>query len=180
MSSKNKSVIVFGCDDTGKAKAARFDIGQEADVRRAAGQANFRVGLPKTEQAAAASAKVPEGKLTDKGFTAHPISDDLFSKLVRLLSFEPTWSSTGIIPGNPTASDPDVLKAADAVKSAIKVGSTVLAFEIAEEEVFGWSAAVVLAVKDDQLKLRFRDWAGCKPFTADRGAVALLPPGNGK
>lgn len=180
MNTKNKSVIAFGCDDAGKAKAARFDISHEADVRRAAGQANFRVGIPKTEQAAAAAAKVPGASINDKGLTPHPISDDLFSKLVRLLSFEPTWASTGIIPGNPTASDPDVLKAADAVKSAIKVGSTVLAFEIAGEEVFGWSAAIVLAVKDDQLKIRFRDWAGCKPFTVDRGAVALLPPGNGK
>ena len=180
MSSKNKSIIAFGCDDAGKAKAARFDIGQDSVVRKLAGQLHFRVGIPKTEQAATAASKVPSSSMTEKGFTTHPISDDLFSKLVRLLSFEPSWASTGIIPGSPTASDPDVLKAADAVKSAIKVGSTVLAFEIAGEEVFGWSAAIVLAVKGDQIKVRFRDWADCKPFTVDRGAVALLPPGNGK
>ena len=180
MTTKNKSVIAFGCDEAGKAKAARFDISQEAAVRKAAGQINFRVGLPKTEQAAAAAAKVAEGKLTDKGLTAHPVNEDLFYKLARHLTFEPGWVSTGIILGSPTATDPELVKATESAASAIKPGSTVLCFDASDPLQFGWSAAVCVSVKNGQLELRYRDWPGMKPFTADRRSVAVLPPGVGK
>lgn len=73
MSTKNKSVIAFGCGQDGKANAAHFDISQEAAVRTAAGQKNWRIGWPKSDPAAvAAAAKVPDGALTDKGLIALP------------------------------------------------------------------------------------------------------------
>jgi hypothetical protein len=178
MSTKVKHIVMFGAGDDGKARACRFDASQEPAVRKAAGLMNFRVGCPKTEQASALAAKLPEGALLNSGLVAATaIADDVFYKLAKLMTFDNKWNTTGTITGSPQNTDGALLKSADAMWSAITVGSMVLAFEFVDPEAFGWSAAIVLSIsKDGQtLTLRWRDWPG-RAFQAYIKSVALLRP----
>jgi hypothetical protein len=176
-SNKTKHLVVLGVADDRKARAARFALTDEAAVRKMAGLMNFRVGIPKTEQAVALASKLPEGKIFDKSGLVPLVAEKLFYKLFESLSFDTEWTSAGIISGRENAADPDLVKAADAVWSAIRVGSIVLAWESPDPTLFGWSAAVVTAVSKDgaTLDLRWRDWPE-KAFRSKKSAVGLLCP----
>jgi hypothetical protein len=179
MSSKTKYLVVLGVADDRKARAARFDLAQEAAVRKMAGLMNFRVGIPKTEQAMLLASKLPEGKLFESGLGMIPlVREEVLFKLFEMLTFDQTWNALGVISGRGHAAGPDLVKAADSVWSAIKVGSTVLAFQGTDPTEFAWSAAVVTAISKDgaTLDLRWRDWPGEKAFKAQRQTVALLRP----
>jgi hypothetical protein len=179
MAQKNKLLVVIGVSDDRKARAARFDLAHEAAARKAAGLMNYRVGIPKSEQAILLASKLPEGKLFESGLGMIPlVREEVFYKLFELLTFDQTWNSLGVISGRGHAASSDLVKAADAVWSAIKVGSTVLAFEGTDPTAFGFNAAIVTAISKDgaTLDLRWRDWAGEKTFKAQRQTVALLRP----
>ena len=179
MAQKNKMLVVIGVSDDRKARAARFDLSHEAAARKAAALMNYRVGIPKSEQAMLLASKLPEGKLFESGLGMIPLCrEEVFYKLLELLTFDPTWIVIGVISGRGTTAAPEVVKAADSVWSAVKVGSTVLAFEGTDPTAFGWNAAIVTAMSKDgaTLDLRWRDWPGEKSFRAQRQTVALLRP----
>jgi hypothetical protein len=179
MAQKNKLLVVIGVSDDRKARAARFDLTQEAAARKAAGLMNYRVGIPKSEQAILLSSKLPEGKLFESGLGMVPlVNETVFYKLLEMLTFDQTWTTLGVISGRGHAAGPDLVKAADTVWSAIKVGSTVLAFEGTDPTAFGFNAATVTGISKDgaTLDLRWRDWPGEKAFKAQSKTVALLRP----
>jgi hypothetical protein len=179
MAQKNKLLVVIGVSDDRKARAARFDLTQEAAARKAAGLMNYRVGIPKSEQAILLAGKLPEGKLFESGLGMIPlVREEVFYKLFELLTFDPTWVSLGVISGRGHSASAELVKAADAVWSAIKVASTVLVFEGSDSTAFGWNAAIVVGVSKDgaTLDLRWRDWPGEKAFKMQSKTVALLRP----
>jgi hypothetical protein len=179
MTKANKYLVMLGVGDDRKARAARFDLPDEAGVRRAAGLLNFRVGFAKGDAACAQAGKLPEGKLSESGLGMVPlVAEDKFYLLFKLLSFDAAWDSAGIIPGRPQVTDAAILEAAEKLWSGIKVGSVVLAFDGSDAEAFGWSAAVVVSIDDkgQTLHLRYRDWPGFKTFQANARSVALLHP----
>lgn len=182
MSAKIKQIVVIGVDaQTSTPRAARFDVSQETAVRKAAGLMNFRVGSPVNEKAAALAAKLSEGKVLEGELaTIPPIVEALYWKLLKVLTFDSTWNTAGIIVGSLASLDRDAVKTADAMSAALKVGNTVLCFDGSDPLQFGWSAAVIVSMKNGALELVLRDWPNNKPFIADRRNVAFLPPGNGK
>src|SRR5580704_6710732 len=126
MNNKNKYLVMLGVGDDRKARAAKFDVSQEAQVRKASGLMNFRVGNAKTDQAAALAAKLPDGKLFESsGLGMVPLTrDEIFLKLYEHLTFDPAWNSTGIISGKVASTDSNVVKAGETLWGAIKIGST--------------------------------------------------------
>jgi hypothetical protein len=178
MNTKPKFIVMLGVGDDRKPRAACFDIIDDDQVRKAAAQMNFRVGIPKTSQAAAFVSKLPDGKLFESGQSLIPLcSEATFYKLNELLTFDYAWMSFGAVAGRPTDADEAIRKTADLLWDAIKPGSTVLAFYHIEGE-FGWGAAIVLSASKngERLDLRWRDWPNFKVFTVDRRSVALLRP----
>ena len=182
MVQKSKLLVVIGVSDDRKARAARFDLAHEVAARKAAALMNFRVGIPKSEQAMSLASKLPEGKLFEKSSLGliPLVNETLFYRLFELLSFDQAWTSQGVISGRGQIADPnpEVISAGNTVWSAIKVGSTVLAFEGSDPTAFGWNAAIVIGVSKDgaTLDLRWRDWSGEKAFKCPRPIVALLRP----
>ena len=89
MSTRIKHIVMLGVGDDGKARACRFDASQEPAVRKAAGLMNFRVGIPKTEQAATLAAKLSEGTFLEGGLVTVPqVTEDVFYKLAKFLTFD--------------------------------------------------------------------------------------------
>jgi hypothetical protein len=174
-----KLLVVLGVTDDRKPRAARFDFKDEVTVRKAAAAMNMRVGLAKSDQAATLAGKLPPGKLFESGVGLVPlVRGEVFYKLQELLSFDQTWAEIGVISGRGMTTGPELIKAADGVWSAIKAGSTVLAFEGDDQTMFGWNAAIVTAVSKDglNLDLRWRDWPDEKAFRRKLQTVGLLRP----
>jgi hypothetical protein len=182
MSNNPKQIVVIGVDaQTSTARAARFDANQEPAVRKAAGLMNFRVGCLDTEKATTLAAKLSEENVLEGDLaTIPPIVEALYWKLLKVLTFDSTWNTAGIIAGSLASLDRDAVKAADTMSAALKVGNTVLCFDGSDPLQFGWSAAVIISMKNGELELVLRDWPNNKPFIADRRSVALLPAGNTK
>src|SRR5689334_22760582 len=101
MPQKSKLLVVIGVSDDRKPRAARFDLAHETAARKAAGLMNYRVGIPKSEQAVLLSSKLPEGKLFDGGGLGilPPCREEVFFRLFELLTFDPTWASLGVLSG---------------------------------------------------------------------------------
>jgi hypothetical protein len=172
-----KLLVILGLNDDRKPRAARFDFKDDALCRKAAGAMNMRVGLAKSDEAATLASKLPQGKIYESGVGLVPlVRAEVFYKLQEILSFDQTWNEIGVITGRGTTASPELIKAADEVWSAVKVGSTVLAFDGSDPTAFGWGAAIVTAIKNGTLELRWRDWAEEKPFKARRQTVALFRP----
>jgi hypothetical protein len=96
VSNKIKFLAVIGVGDDRKPRAARFDMVDEVAARKATGLVNFRVGIPRTEQASTIVVKLPEGKLFESGAGLIPLcSETTFYKLGELLTFDPNWKATG-------------------------------------------------------------------------------------
>jgi hypothetical protein len=179
MSKANKYLVMLGVGDDRKARAARFDLAEEAAVRKAAGLMNFRVGIAKGDTACAAASKLPEGKLFESGLGMVPlISEDKFYLLFKLLSFDTAWNSAGIISSRPQVTDVVTLEAAEKLWGGIKIGSVVLAWDGSDPQAFGWSACIVVSIakSGQMIEIRFRDWPGIKPWQVSQRSVALLPP----
>src|SRR5579863_7595178 len=157
MAQKSKLLVVIGVSDDRKARAARFDLAHEAAARKAAALMNYRVGIPKSEQAVLLASKLPEGKLFESGLGMIPlVREEVFYKLFEVLSFDQTWNAIGVISGRGTTATPELVKAADAVWAGIRVGSVVLAWESSDPMLFGWSAAIVTAISKDGATLDLR------------------------
>src|ERR1700690_824367 len=167
MSNGNRILVMLGVDNERKSHAARFNLSDEAGVRKAAGLMSMRLGVAKTDKALALAHKLPEGKLFESGKSMLPlVRCETFYQLCGNLTFDEAWTTTGIVTGTGTKPDTATLKASDTVWATIKIGSTVLAFDLADPEVPGWSAAIVTAVSKDgeTLTARWRDFPDFKPF----------------
>lgn len=174
MSNGNKMLVMLCVDNERKAHAARFSAGDEGAVRKAAALMCMRLGVAKTDKALELARKLPEGKL----FMVPLVREDIYYALCGNLTFDHAWTVKGVITGTDSSPDSATSKAADSYWATVKVGSTVLVFDLDEPEFPLWSAAIVTAITKDgeTLTARWRDYPGLKTFTVPRQSVGLLRP----
>ncbi len=149
------AVVVFGKDEEGKARAARFRADEAELAIKAAGSMKLRVLKLTTAEIEIVASQLPLGRIYASGLAFVPEVQDAF--LVRLQELvEPKAA-----PGLPKTWD------------AIEVGHLVLA---REEPTEGWFEAIVVGKDKDMLTVKWRDYPNTPSITRHRAAVALLKP----
>jgi hypothetical protein len=178
LASTPDKLFVFGIDETGKPRGARFADLNEKLVTAAEG-----MGLTSVHPASAAfteiGMKLPEGRLyaSGKAFVP-PIKRELVEKLYAALAV--------------VGDDSQARPAAQGTKGdgfalasglprdwpEIQVGQTVLATEDDAPEDSGYWACIVIKREDDILTLRLRDYPKQRQtYLRNIAQVALLFPG---
>jgi hypothetical protein len=157
------AVIVFGYNERRLPQAAWFPEAEADLATRAARLIGLRVLKIENDTHRELAAQLRQGQVyaADQAFA--PIAlPDVFGRLCELA-------------GPVGARSPDNGDAASRPASwqAIAVGDLVIAHESAED---GWWEAIVVAVENDQLLLRWRDYPRQPCVRRGRFDVALLPP----
>jgi hypothetical protein len=166
--------VVLGLDSERKPHAARFNVVDEAVVRKAAGAKGFQIGVAKTKEAAELASKLIEGKIFDSGRGLVPfVSQDIYDKLIKLLEINnaaPSPSKTAPPPAKPAPGhivDP---------WAAIKIGTVVLARELDPGPDKSWWEATVQEISSKGIFVcRWTRYPKEPPFRVKRSAVAILP-----
>jgi hypothetical protein len=183
-------VVLFGLDENGKPRAARFDREHAVLATKAAGLMSLTVCAVTSPALGEIARQLPAGRIhaTGRGFVPN-IRRDLYAKLIEASgptvtgNDQPTVERSEKVPsdvgpkthGPHTAGPPTPVIAQGYPRDwdDINVGHLVIAYG-AEDE--GWWEAVVIATEGDMLTLRFRDYPKDPRFVAHRTAVALLKP----
>jgi hypothetical protein len=172
-------LVVFGLDQAGKPKAARFTGDQSEAAREAASAMQltvFEVTAPDLEELAK---KLKVGRLHARGKAFIPyIKRDLYDRL------QATGNSASN--GKKVAAGEDISKKAPATEGlpvasglpknwdSLAPGHLVL---IQESLADGWWECIVMRREDEILTLRFRDYPKVPSFQCHIRAVALTHPG---
>jgi hypothetical protein len=178
-SSSAAPVLLFGVDEHGKPKAARFPENQAQLATKAAGPLNLQV-LPVLGAAVADLAgRVPAGRIhaNGRGFVPY-IRRDLYAKLVAAAATSaPTHPRTDEVAaaGVSTAAVPPANEGSDRPKNwdEIATGHVVVAQETPSD---GWYEAVVVEKTGDMFTLRWRDYPRERRITRHRLSLGLLYP----
>jgi hypothetical protein len=178
-------MFVFGIDDQGKPRGARFTKHHDGIVS-AALDLHLNAVISASPAFAEAARKLPEGRLYTSGKALIPnikqaLHDELFqivgqpddtSQVCRL---NPQGSQ---ISGDPAAAPvrcmSPITSGLPRSWEAIDVGAMVLAQESPTD---GWWEAVVIKREDDILTLRYRDAPKLPIFIRHLSTVALVNPG---
>jgi hypothetical protein len=187
---EQSDVVLFGLDETGKPRAARFS-GEHTDlVAKAAGLMNLTICCINSAELATIAQQLPAGRIHANGRGLVPnVRRDLYDKLIEASKLARKSDSENQAIGkpadNPTEiSAPNFDPASPAPSVAlgyprdwddISVGHLVIAREGA---VNGWWEAIVVDRAGDLLTMRWRDFPGYPKFVQHRTAVALLKPGT--
>lgn len=193
----NKFLVVLGLDSEKKPHAAKFDLVDEAAVRKAAAVKGFKIGKAKTKEAQAAAEKLIDGKIFDSGKGLVPfVRGDIYDRLLKLLEIEdaaPAPSApaatasapspqtaakqSSTVPATAKASPPVPTKPADPW-AAITVGSVILVHDTEKGADRSWWECVVTGISKDGkiLTARWQNYPTLKPFSVRRNAIGLLPP----
>ena len=185
---EQSDVVLFGLDETGKPRAARFS-GEHTDLAaKAAGLMNLTICHANSAELATIAQQLPAGRIHANGRGLVPnVGRDLYDKLIEATRPATNTGSdnqgTGKPADNPTeTSAPNFDPASPAVAqdyprdwNDISVGHLVIAQEGA---VTGWWEAIVVDRAGDMLTMRWRDYPGHPKFVQHRTAVALLKPGT--
>jgi hypothetical protein len=123
-------LVVLGLNSEKKPHAARFDLVDEAAVRKAAAHKNFQIGHAKTKEAAELANKLIDGRIFDSGRGLVPfVSVEVFEKLKKVLEIEDampaTLAATAAMLGKGDVAAALPSKSTD-LWTAIKVGNVVL------------------------------------------------------
>lgn len=175
------NLFVFGIDDEGKPRGARF-----AELNDKVVSAASSMNLKSVHSASAAfrgiAMKLPVGRLyaSGKAFVP-PIRRDLVDKLNAVLATPGDGSQTqgpnSASTDEPTGpSDEPKVRVAGLPKTwdSVDVGSVVLAMDGPED---GWWECVVLKREDAVLTLRLRDYPKQGTYIRHLTQVALINPG---
>jgi hypothetical protein len=190
VSVEQSDVVLFGLDETGKPRAARFS-GEHTDLAaRAAGLMNLTIYYVNSAELAAIAQELPAGRIHANGRGLVPnVRRDVYDKLIAA-SAAATKSDNenqgiGKPVDNPTeTSAPNSDPASNAPSVAqgyprdwddINVGHLVIARDDADA---GWWEAIVTDRAGDLVTMRWRDYPGHPKFVQHRSAVALLKPGT--
>jgi hypothetical protein len=151
-----RAIVLFGLDENGKPRAARFMDDKEDLIARLAQALGLRMGIATGSKHADTLDELPVGRVyaTGKG-TVPNISDELFGKLNALVGGDPGPISASL----PTTWD------------ELAPGHLVIAQESLAD---GWFEAVVTKRDGDTLTLKFRDYPSQPEFERPITAVALL------
>jgi hypothetical protein len=184
---EQSDVVLFGLDETGKPRAARFS-GEHTDLAaRAAGLMNLTICYVNSAELAAIAQELPAGRIHSNGRGLVPnVRRDLYDKLIEASKSATKTDSdnqTGKTADNPTeTSAPNSDPASPAVAQGyprdwddISVGHLVIARDDADA---GWWEAIVTDRAGDTLTMRWRDYPGHPKFVQHRTAVALLKHGT--
>jgi hypothetical protein len=160
-----KTLIVFGTDEHGKPRAARFVGANSALIEKAAQAMELRLAEITTESQAELAKKLPIGRLysTGRGFVPN-VRKDLYGKLLASLGVQPSGGQglDSAASAHPYPGSYD----------EIAPGHLVLVQETLE---YGWWEAICLERNGDMLTVRWRDYKSPK-FVRHLDAVALIRP----
>ncbi|MBX9775845.1 MAG: hypothetical protein K2Y71_15815 [Xanthobacteraceae bacterium] len=158
-----KTVVLFGADEFGKPRAARFVDADQALLAKAAEALHLRLVPVANLELDEIARKLPIGRLHANGEGLVPfVRGDLYCELV------------GVTVGNQQA--PNDLKSSKGLPTNVDElapGHLVLAHETLE---CGWWEAVVVDRKNDLVTLRYRDFPNYPPLIRHLSAVALICP----
>ena len=190
VAAEQSDVVLFGLDETGKPRAARFS-GEHTDLAaRAAGLMNLTICYVNSAELAAIAQQLPAGRIHANGRGLVPnVRRDFYDKLIAATgaatmsdsenqaSGKPAHNPTETSAPNsdPASPAPSVLEGYPRDWNDIGVGHLVIAREGA---VNGWWEAIVVDRAGDLLTMRWRDFPGYPKFVQHRTAVALLKPGT--
>src|SRR5829696_3605453 len=162
------AVIVFGFNEHRIPQAAWFPEAEADLAIRAARLMGLRVLQIENDAQRELAAQLRQGQVyaADRTF-APAVQRELFDKLSALAGPVAASSPAEITAGK------DEAASRPASWQAIAVGALVIAHESHED---GWWEAIVVAVENDQLVLRWRDYARTPCVRRGRFDVALLPP----
>ena len=149
-------VVLFGTDDHGKPRAARFEGVSSDLIKKAAAAMNLRILRPQSANQTELANKLPLGRIHANGTgSVPPVRTGLYAELQ--LAAGHAYPEAGL----PRDWD------------SIEVGQLVIA---QENLVEGWWEAIVTAVDNDMLTLKWRDYPKFPPMSRHRTAVALMNP----
>ncbi len=151
-----KSIVLFGLDENGKPRAARFIDDNENLLARLAQALGLRMGIATGSKHADTLDEIPVGRVYATGKGAVPnISQELYDKLNALVGGEPGPISA-TFPKN---------------WDDLAPGHLVIAQDSVAD---GWFEAVLVKRDGNSLTLRWRDYPSQPEFIRPTTAVALL------
>ncbi len=162
------AVVLFGLDEGGKPKAARFADGHASLAEKAAKQLQLQIVRIVGPALIEVAARLPVGRIHTNGRSVVPnVRRDLYAKLLEAAGTAapagPGPQSSGA-PTSPGGNGPPQNW------DEIVPGQVVVA---QESPIDGWYDALVLARTGDMLTLRWRDYPEDRKFTRHRLSVAL-------
>jgi hypothetical protein len=162
------AVIVFGYNEHRIPQASWFSEAEAALATRAARLMGLRVLRIENEAHRELAARLRQGQVyaADRTF-APAVQREIFDALCELAGPVGAPSPVEITAGK------DEAASRPASWDEIEIGNLVIAQESLED---GWWEAIVVAIENDQLVLRWRDYARMPCVRRGRLDVALLPP----
>lgn len=172
------ATVVFGMDESGKPKAARFNPDQMQQATEAARSLKLDICEVNSDALQEVAKKLPSGRIYARGRAFIPfIKRDLYDQLLAARG-APVGDGTAVRPSAPTPPPPTSPVMLDAPFpqdwESITPGSVVLAPEGPKD---GWWEAIVLSRENRTLTLRYRDYPKMPKRILDIHEVALLHPG---
>ena len=161
-------ILVFGVDENGKPRAARFQGANPDLVAKAAQVMDLKLCEATSPELSELAQKLPAGRLyaAGKGFVPY-VKTDLYAKLVTATGGELT---------NRTGEQPPAAPGLPRSWEDIAVGHLVLGQADSAED--GWWEVIVVSIEGDMLTVRVRDYPKEPTYLRHRNAVALLRPGE--
>jgi hypothetical protein len=171
-------LVLFGIDNRGKPKGARFGKEHASLAMKAATQLQLQVLASNDPKVAEIAARLPVGRVHGTGRAFVPfIHRDLYDQLLaaaaangNALPTSPPNGSSGAQGSTPGGSAPHLPQN----WQAIGIGDLVVANQSREE---GWYEAIVVEANGDMLTLRWRDFPRQRRFARHRLRLGLLYPG---
>jgi hypothetical protein len=190
VTAEQSDVVLFGLDETGRPRAARFS-GEHTDLAaKAAGLMNLTICDVNSPELATIAQQLPAGRIHANGRGLVPnVRRDLYDKLIEATrpatntgsdtqgTGKPADDPTEISAPNPDAASPalNIAQGYPRDWDDINVGHLVVARDDADA---GWWEAIVTDRAGDLVTMRWRDYPGHPKFVQHRTAVALLKPGT--
>src|SRR5437660_471828 len=171
-------VVLFGVDDHGKPKAARFIEKDPELATKAAGQLKLQVLHITGPAVADLAGRLPTGRIhaNGRGFVPY-IRRDLYAKLVAAAGSpsQGDHASNQAAAGSGSAKSGSPNGQGDHPKNwdEIAPGHVVIALDEPGE---GWYETIVVETSGDMLTLRWRDYPRERRITRHRLSVGLLYP----
>ena len=177
-SSSAVPVVLFGVDDNGKPKAARFTDKHANLATKAAGHLKLHVLLIVGPVVVDLAGRVPSGRIhaNGRGFVPY-IRRDLYAKLVAAAGSSPqedhASSQAAAASGSTKPSSSNGQGDPPRNWDEIAPGHVVIALDEPGE---GWYETIVVETSGDMLTLRWRDYPRERRITRHRSSVGLLYP----
>ncbi len=170
------AIVLFGIDEHGKPKAARFGNTEAKLATKAADQLRLKVVSIASPTLAEIAAQLPAGRIHARGCGVVPhVRADLYAKLVSAAAADgatngpPAETPTNAPPGGAAPSGNGSSRRPKNWDE-IAPGHLVVAQESPED---GWYDAVVVGRTGDMCTLRWRDYPRVRTFTRHRRTLAL-------